>query len=261
MTSFDRILAFDVGRDGCGTVEIPPDWMQGRTAFGGLVAALAVRAMRQCIPSERELLALDVAFVAPLGPGKVEFATEELREGRYVSQAAAVVHFNGALATRIHGVFGTRRPSRLDLPPSPPVPSKPLEAGKRLPFLPGITPAFTRHFEFHFTEGDLPFSGSQQAVLGGYFRHTTAASGIEAIVALADAWPAPILAVASGPFPASSIRWSLHLVGSPPPDFDGYWWYRGQTEQASGGYATTVGRLYAGDQLVAWSEQLVAIFA
>jgi acyl-CoA thioesterase len=135
-----------------------------------------------------------------------------------------------------------------------------LNEGTRLPYLPGVTPEFTRHFEFHYTEGGLPFSGSKEPVLGGFFRHQSQASGLEAVVALVDAWPAPLLPLATGPLPASSIRWSAHFMGAPPTSFDGYWWYRSHVIRAESGYASIVGRLYAGDTLIAWSEQLVAAY-
>ena len=260
MASFADLLLFELDTSHQAVVEIPSDWMQGRTAFGGLLAAMATRAMGQRIPAGRDLLGLDVAFIAPAGPGPVTIEVQSLREGRFVSQASAEIRFEGSTATRVHGIFGTRRDSRLVVPAAPAVPSKPRDRGLRLPFLPGITPEFTQHFEFHFTEGGLPFSGASEPVIGGFFRHLTEASGMEAVVALVDAWPAPLLPVASGPVPASSIHWSTHIVSPPPQDFDGYWWHRAHVVQANGGYGSIVARLYADKTLIAWSEQLVAVY-
>jgi acyl-CoA thioesterase len=156
-------------------------------------------------------------------------------------------------------VFGTDRSSRITVAPDVPAPSKPLADAQRFPFVPGLTPQFTQHFEFRLTEGELPFSGSTEATIGGYVRHLTEASGVEALLALIDAWPAPVLSLGRAPFFASTIRWSAQLVAE-PPRWPEYFWFRSDCVSARGGYATTVGRLYADDVLVAFSDQLVAVF-
>ena len=224
------------------------------------MAALAVRGLRRTLTGERPLATLDVAFLAPIGPGEVEITTEVLREGRYVSQASAEVRFAGILGARVHGVFAEPKESEIQVTARPPVRAKGPDEGLSLPFIPGLTPAFTQHLDYSLTEGDFPFSGSESARIGGYCRHKTAAQGVESVIALLDAWPAPVLPLGSRVFPASTVRWSLHLLGAAPPAFDGHWWFESECVSARDGYATTVGRLYAGDVLVGWTEQFLAVF-
>ena len=54
-------------------VEVDDQWTQGRTLFGGLQAALLVRAMRSHLAPDPELplRSLQVVFVGPVMPGRV----------------------------------------------------------------------------------------------------------------------------------------------------------------------------------------------
>ena len=67
-------------------VIVPSDWLQGRTAFGGMQAAIAVRAMREALPADVRSLPLRAAqttFIGPV-PGRVEIHAQAvvLRVGR-----------------------------------------------------------------------------------------------------------------------------------------------------------------------------------
>ena len=68
---------------------ITEDWSQGRTIFGGLIAALANDAMRSLIPKDRPLRAVQVVFVGPNAPGDVSFEPSILRAGKAVTLAAS----------------------------------------------------------------------------------------------------------------------------------------------------------------------------
>ncbi|MEN8664607.1 MAG: acyl-CoA thioesterase domain-containing protein, partial [Polycyclovorans sp.] len=49
---------------------IGADWAQGRTVFGGLQTALAVRGLMGLAPDDAPLRALQVTFIAPLPVGE-----------------------------------------------------------------------------------------------------------------------------------------------------------------------------------------------
>lgn len=260
MTSLEALLCMDASSDGVFRATIPDGWMQGRTVFGGLIGALCVRALAARVPADRRLAALDMTFAAPLGPGQVGIVTRIPRDGRSLTFAEADVLFAGASCVRAQAVYSLPRDTALTRKVALPAPSKPRTDGIHMPFLPGVTPAFTQHFDYWLTEGDLPFSGSAQATMGGYCRSKDHASGVEAVVALADAWPSPLLPLGARPFAASTVRWSLHLLDSAEPPEDGYFWFRSECVAAQHGLATTVGVLYSGERAVAWSEQTVAVF-
>lgn len=67
------------------TMQFPANWCQGRTAFGGLSAALLYQAMRNKVDSSRRLLSLSTNFVGPLLAEKpFSLSVEILREGKVV---------------------------------------------------------------------------------------------------------------------------------------------------------------------------------
>lgn len=161
------------------SVEVGEDWAQGRSLFGGLQAALAVRAMRDLRSIDAPLRSLQVAFLAPVPPGAVSLHGRVLRTGKNVQQIEArLVAGEDTLCLAI-GVYGAARTSRVAaLPTQPAVPAgariamprlpgitpenapSALPAPLRLPFVPGLTPNFTQHFGVRWLQGSLPLSGS-----------------------------------------------------------------------------------------------------
>jgi len=261
MQTFDDLM--DLSRADAGwRAHISADWMQGRGSFGGLTAALAIRALRHDLGDARPLVSLDIAFIGPAG-GDVDITTETLRKGRNVTHAAAEIRSEGNPVVRAHAVYGVARPTGITVAAPLANPSGARDSVEPWPHLPGIMPTFTQHFEFRATEGDVPFSGSSRATMGGYVRFVSTPSSeltTETLVALVDAWPGPMLPLGERPFPASSVRMSVQVVGAPPADFEDDYWFHSECIAAESGYATIVGRLYAGETLVLWMEQLVAYF-
>ncbi len=163
------------------SVEVGEDWAQGRSLFGGLQAALAVRAMRDLRSIQAPLRSLQVAFLAPVPPGLVALRARVLRTGKNVQQIEArIVAGEDTLCLAI-GIYGAARDSRIAvLPVQPPVPAgariamphlpgvtpddapSTLPAPLRLPFVPGLTPNFTQHFGVRWLHGSLPLSGSRE---------------------------------------------------------------------------------------------------
>lgn len=262
MTDWSEILdRMTASAEGGFRVTVTDDWLQGRTLYGGLVAALGLRAMERAIPDLPPVRSVETVFLSPLPAGEVSIRVALLRRGRHVAFVEAVVAGAAGTSTRLLAVFGAARPSAIRVPPAPRTPGRPRDAAFPIPFLEGITPAFTRHFECRLSEGGFPFSGSDDAATGGYLRYLRdPGCDAAALLGLLDAFPAPILPVATAPFMASTVRWSVHFVAPPSPPADGYWWFRADAVAASEGYAVSVGTLQSNGEVVAWAEQLVAVF-
>lgn len=249
-------------RGGGFVASIHDKWTQGRSTFGGLTAAIGLRALRRVIP-DRPLASVDVAFIGPVGAGEVDIDVEVLREGKNVTHGAAALRVGGSIAARVQAVYGAPRPSAISVPSPPPTPSGAPEDAPPLPYLEGVTPTFTQYFDFRMTEGDIPFTGSKRTTMGGWIRAREVAGPIDPesiLVVMTDAWPSPVVPRASRPIPASSVRMNVQALAAVPEAFEDYWWFRSELVQAGHGYATLAGRLYAGDTAVAWTEQLVAYF-
>lgn len=259
MTPFDEASAVEPDGDGWSAA-VPADWAQGRTAFGGLSAAITVRAV-QGLPGLEGLpvRSIDVAFVAPVTPGPVGVRAEVLRRGKYLTHASAqMVGEDGQPLVRTHVVLGRLRESAVHVPPRSPRPVSRADCVE-MPFLEGLVPDFARGFDFLFAT-PFPFTGAAEARIDGWCRHRSPAAGVAAVAALVDAWPGTVLPVLTAPAPASTVRWSMQFPDDEPVRGDEWFWYESRTAVADGGYSTIVAHLWAADRLVAWTEQLLSVF-
>jgi acyl-CoA thioesterase len=262
MPEFSEVMDSLVMSGADGTAAIPPDWMQGRTSFGGIAVALANRAIRTLVPDSLPLRELQVAFIGPVAAGEVDLDARLLRRGRAVAQAECSLSSGGQLATRVLGTYGAARPSRLvaDLPVSPSP-----EAGSARPFhhVPGITPEFTRHISMRWVEGALPFGGGELPRTRILIRHDEPATLTEEhVIALADAIPPPGLSVLDRPVPASSLTWTMELLRHDFGFDPGHWW-RMDAEVVAGreGYLHQTAILFDPvGRAVALNRQLVVVY-
>ena len=92
--------------------DVPDDWNAPVLPHGGVVTAIAARAMeRELAIPEQSLRSISVVFAAPVRSGPAGIDVRVLRRGRSISQVLATITNDGADAglTAI-GVFGTSRP-------------------------------------------------------------------------------------------------------------------------------------------------------
>src|SRR5688572_20535682 len=85
-TTLSFLLGARTRHDGGVRFEVPADWLQGRTSFGGLISVMAVQAMRDVVGAawgpEVHLRALQTSFIGPVTQGPVEVVVNLLREGK-----------------------------------------------------------------------------------------------------------------------------------------------------------------------------------
>lgn len=258
---FSEATAVTPEAPGSFTADIPAGWGQGRTAFGGLGAAILVKAIQE-LPEVDGLpvRSVDAAFIGPVAPGPVHVTASVLRQGRNLTHATAALSAEpgGPALTTAHVVLGALRESQVCVQLDPPR-TVPMDDCIAMPYIEGLTPDFTRNFEFRFATG-IPYTGSAEAEVTGWCRHRTPERGAAAIVGLVDAWPGTILPVLTAPAPASTVRWSVQFPGDDEIAGDEWFWYSSGCPTAAGGYSTMTAQLWLGDRLVSWSEQLLAIF-
>lgn len=254
------------------SAHLPADWAQGRTTYGGLVGAIAARVAAEVAGADRPIRTLDLAFVAPLPPGEVEIEAEVLGSGKAVTQLVVSVRSGGTLGSRAHVVAGAARESAavMEVGPAALREGDPAEQGFPLDHRPGITPEFTQQLEYRWCSPGIPFSGApaESAVIDGWVRHRSPAAGLPALIGLLDAFPPAVLPMLPRPAPGSTVRWALHLaapsaVDLQPVDATKQWcWYEARTVQAGEGYASTYASVFTDSgRLLAWSEQLIAVYA
>ena len=134
------------------------------------------------------------------------------------------------------------------------------EDAPALPYIPGMTPEFTKYLEFRFARGGMPFQGGDEAKFGGFvsFRDHEGPLGFEHQLALLDAWPCPTLSVLNKPAFASTVTWTAHLLA---PSAPGPHRFSYETIAAEGGFSTSVAHMWdSTGSYVGLSEQTVVVF-
>lgn len=246
------------------TVEFNKSWSQGRAGFGGLVAALVYEHMAQKLSDDRPVRSLHVSFVGPVAADEpLHLESEMFREGKSVSQILGRGLQNGQTQISILGSFGHARPStihvndKMHIFPEDPSEQTPLN------FLEGVTPNFTKYFDFRYCTA-LPFAGSDETILRGFVRFKSPEEkvGISQLLALIDAWPPAPLPMLKVLAPASSLNWTVEFI-HPMPVLapDEYCQYEAEIVHASHGYGHTRAKIWnRKGELIAISQQTVTIF-
>lgn len=260
MPSLSALLSsFDVEQG----LELPDDWRQGRTGYGGILSALGVvaasKARHEALPPLRSA---QVAFIGP-AVGRLQFQPQVLREGRSVVNIGVDVLADGALAARLMLVFGRARDSAIahGFGALPPVPGAEACREFRMSEMP-FAPAFTRNFQMRPAGGAMPISGAAHPELLIWMKHVDA-TGVDpavALVAMADALPPAAFTSFTEAAPISSINWSFDLLEPLPV---GEWFLlRSFSQHARDGYSSQDMQVWnAQGQLLMRGRQSVAVFA
>jgi len=280
MQSFAEVIDWNADGPNAWVGEVPPEWMQGRASFGGIVAAVGLRALRASLGDGRTPRSIHTSFFGPLGPGPARVTAEIVRRGRFVTHGRAEIRqgprtpkasehegaaMDGpAMQAQVTATFADDRESQVIVEP----PTRPARPGPEglvdLPYIEGVTPAFTRAFAFRWTDGAIPFTGAKQPGLGGWCRYRSdpGPDPYAALAGLLDAWPSPVVSMFRRPGPASSVTWSSLFYDVPAViDPDQWWWYGADAIAAGHGYAGFRASLYGpSGRLAATVEQLVALF-
>jgi acyl-CoA thioesterase len=255
--SLDQACALQFSPEQGWIGEAPEGWGQGRAVYGGLVGAWFARAW-EAHSGGLPLRSLHLSLLAPVRPGPFQVQIGEERRGRALHQGNLTLHQDGELKAIALASAGPARVTGLHVPASTWTGPQASEEHTRLPYLPGITPEFTQQFEYRWLDGGVPFSGATEPRYRGYIRPLSvwrADAGL--LAALADAWPAPALALLRGPAPVSTATWSLEIVDSVEErDLTGFWHFQCHTECALAGHTWFSGELFAPDgRLMALSRQ------
>lgn len=251
--------------DGVFAAHIPDGWQQGRGAFGGLVLANLVRAVRSCEPeADRTLRTLSAELVGPALPGPAEIRVEMLRRGTGVSTMAARLVQGQELLAHAVAVLGRTRsgtatwnrvepPRPLPFAQTAPLTTAPIHAAR-----------FARNLEFRPTTPP-PFQADTQRVpvTSGWLRlRSPGAALTEAdLVALADGWWPCALAMEAAPRPIATLCFTLELLADPrqlsphAPVF-----HRAEAITSQDGYSVELRELWSEDgELLTLNQQTIAI--
>jgi acyl-CoA thioesterase len=264
MTPFSALLDAIRAAGNTYHADIPEDWLQGRTSFGGLTAALCLAAAERAVPDLPPLRAAQFTFVGPAG-GVVEMTPRLLRRGKSSVFVAVELRAEGSVATHATLSFGAARESKYSYRARP-MPNAPLPGTTEALFRAG-KPKFTQHFEAFAAGGHKLLSSAETPEIMLWLRHRDPGGmrSLPGLIALADTTPAAVYTMLSAPARASSITWSVEMIDAAAAlraPGDAWYLLRCAGEDVREGYSVQDMALWAQDgTLTILARQTVAIFA
>ncbi len=258
---FTQLLAEMRPIDGGQTVNIPPGWMQGRTTYGGLSAALCLEGVLRAHPGLPPLRSAQISFVGPAG-GAVRIIPALLRQGKSVAFAGADLHSEQGLATRAVFAFGAGRASAFTRTFTA-QPNVPLPEECEIYIAGPLAPPFAQHYESRLVRGGRPVTSSTEHDHFIWVRHRDSiASSIVGLLALADMPPPAMMPMFTEFAPISSMTWQVNFLVAAPQTRDGWWLLQSRAENAAEGYSSQDMLVWNRDgEMVIAGRQSVAIFA
>jgi len=258
-TLSDTIGSFTSGEE----FAVPDTWTQGRTAYGGLTAAVAVAAAQAS--AEDELPALrsaQFAFTAPAS-GTISMHARSLRRGRSATSFAVEGISGGQVASTASLIFSGARESAVThsvlTAPDAPGPHECPESRRA----DALTPAFFHNFDVRVAGGAAPLTGTDYPEMLCWVRHLDA-TGVDpdvALVALGDALPPAAMAAFTGWAPISTMSWTVNICAEKPVDPNGWFLLRSVSAVAHSGYSAQQMTMWDADGApVLIGTQTVAVF-
>lgn len=244
------------------TVDIPANWKQGRTTYGGLTAALMLAASQESFDDLPPLRSALINFVGPVTDNPILTANLE-RKGRNVTCVSATAHIGDQAVGRADFLFGAARTSKINIDCPAPAAISPEDAE---PFTPEaarkFVPQFFHNFDTRLVAGARPMMGDE-GYIRTWSRHKDPASrdGIEALLCIGDVLPPAAMPLMRSFAPVSSMSWIFNLLTDTPETEGGWWQVESRLTAAQDGYSSQVMRIWNTDgQLIVEGLQSIAIF-
>ncbi len=257
--SLDDALALRPGEDVARIATLTPDFSNAPLAtdplrggpFGGLMVALAVRAMREGLDIQPPLMTLTVQYLAAARFEDITFTPSLDRGGRSVAYASVRAGQPGRPALTAMGTFGTlgHGPEVRPLTPSP----TPFDALDPTPVDPRLAPWFTRYIDHRFDGGPKLGGGAPltDPTLRLWMRTRDGRPLDELTLCflLDGIFPSYMSVLPLPPVPSASVDLRYDLIEPVTPDTspDGWAIFQFRTRDVSGGWALDDGVAFAPD--------------
>jgi acyl-CoA thioesterase len=241
--------------------QIHPGWWVVRGPHGGYLAAIVLRAMAARLDDPaRPPRSFTTHFAAAPEVGEIRIEVQIEREGRSMTTLSARVHQGEKLVALSLAAFSVARPG-LEFDDAPMPEAAAPDEGIVVPTEGENIPPFLGNFDMRWLFGGPPFSGSPEAVVGGWLRFAdpTVADGA-AIACLMDAWAPAVFPRATQLVVCPTVDLTIHfrsdfpLPGAAPDDF-----YLGRFHStlSRDGFFEEDGAMWSADgTLIAQSRQL-----
>ncbi|HEX9057273.1 MAG TPA: thioesterase family protein [Ktedonobacterales bacterium] len=239
-------------------------WSVGRGPNGGYVAALILRALTMTVgDSMREPRSLTIQYLAPSAEGPIRIDTTVERSGGSLTMLSARMSQHDRTVALALSTFATSREgiafSAATMPNVPP-------AARITPFVRawGPHPAFTAQYEYRWAIGDLPFTGSEHARVGGWIRLAEPRPADALLVAAyTDAWIPSVYPRLTAQMGTPTVDLTIHFrTRLPLPDMRDEDFYLAvfQSRLAAEGFFEEDGEIWSpGGVLIAQSRQMALL--
>jgi len=259
MMHFAELLETAVPHHDGFALDVPPDWHQGRTAYGGFSAAVALAAAREVGGDLPPLRSAQVSFVGPLY-GRVKAHARVLRQGKNATWVAVELTRDGEVGLTATMVFMGPVTSSLHLNDCP-APADLIAFDEAKDLAPGgFSPTFLRnHFDVRYA---LP-RGPKRPEMCWWVRPKVHDGLDPALASLlsADGVPPAVMPLMDPGVMVSTMTWQLNLLTPAPATRDGWWLLRSAGDYSEQGCASQHMQLWNADgEPMLAAVQSVALF-
>lgn len=259
--SFAELIAGAQQREDSFSLAVPETWLQGRTAYGGFSAAVALsvalKVGGEALPPLRSAV---VSFVGP-AYGTLEARARVLRRGKNATWISAELAREGEVTCTATFVFMGPVDSALHLNDcQAPAGFNPPEDGASYKPHP-LMPVFLReNFEARFA---VPRAGEKQPELCWWVRLKDRAGldPMTEVLLIGDCLPPGVLPLLGAGVPVSSMTWQVNLLTPAPVTRDGWFLLRSRGDYAETGCSSQTMEIWDADGApVASGMQSIAVF-
>ena len=241
---------------------VPERWMQGRTTYGGLTAALSFQGALGLV-DDIPIRSAQVAFVGPVG-GDIRIKPTLLRRGKNTAFVSVDVVAETGVAAQSIFAFGAQRESTLHFDDMPMPAARPPEEIEPFFDKGRPRPGFTQNFDMLMASGGRPISGSSEKSIGLWMRHLDpdAPQDSTAVLAIGDAPPPAAMSMLSVPSRISSMTWMAEfMTDTISTDPEGWFFAQHTAQLAKDGYSSQSMRLWnrQGEPILV-GRQTIAVF-
>lgn len=237
------------------TATIPDSWLQGRTAYGGLSAALAFEAALRSEPDLPPLRSAQIAFIGPLA-GEVTVTATRLRRGKNAAFIQSDVLSEAGLGFRATFIFMNALASAIDHDTAAPAPIAPPSPGTELYV--GPENFFTGNFEFYDPKAA---DGPAEWLRWARLRDRDGLHPMTELLAIGDGLPPAAFKLFEKQTPLSSLNWQINMIADRPAAEDGWYLLHAHADRARSGFSSQRMTIWNSDGApVAEAMQAVAIF-
>lgn len=263
MTSYTELLS-SLKRHADHSVDahIPETWMQGRTTYGGLTAALSLQAAIGLV-DDIPIRSAQVAFVGPVG-GDVRIVPKLLRRGKNTAFVSVDITAESGVTAQSIFAFGKAKTSALHFDDMPMPQARGPEEIESFFDKNRPRPGFTQNFDMLIALGDRPVSGSEKKSIGLWMRHLdpNTPQDATAVLAIGDAPPPAVMSMFKEPSRISSMTWMAEFMTDEIATDPAGWFFAQHTAQlAKDGYSSQSMRLWnrQGEPVLV-GRQTIAVF-